>query len=121
MPLGPKDAYDRITRTSTTWGNLRAKKSFAGLSLEKFNALVAPSVSVRTTIARLDNELIAAQNQRDEADRVSLDAVQLVVNGIKGDPEEGEDGELYEALGYVRKSERKSGLHRAGKTTAPSA
>jgi len=121
MPLGPKDAYDRITRTSTTWGNLRPKKSFAGLSLEKFNALVAPSLSARATIARLENEQIAAQNQRDEADRVSLDALQLVVNSIKGDPEEGEDGELYEALGYVRKSERKSGLHRAGKTATPSA
>ena len=33
----------------------------------------------------------------------------LVVNAVKGDPAEGEDGELYEAMGYVRKSERSTG------------
>ena len=121
MPLGPKEAYDRITHTSSTWENLRPKKSFAGLSLEKFNDLVAPSISTRATISRLENELIAAHSQRDTADLVSLDALQHVVNSVKGDPEEGEDGEFYEALGYVRKSERKSGLHRVGKTAAPSA
>jgi len=120
MPLGPKEAYDRITHTSSTWENLRPKKSFAGLSLEKFNALVAPSISTRATIARLESELIAAQSQRDTADLVSLDALQHVVNSVKGDPDEGENGDFYEALGYVRKSERKTGLHRAGKTHTPS-
>ncbi len=35
-----------------------------------------------------------------------------VVNGVKGDPAFGEDCDLYEAMGYVRKSERKSGLSR---------
>lgn len=47
-----------------------------------------------------------------------LALIGLVVNAVKGDPEEGEDGEFYEALGYVRKSERKSGLSR-GKKPAP--
>ena len=32
---------------------------------------------------------------------------------------ESEDGELYEAMSYVRKSERKSGLTRAKKTPLP--
>jgi hypothetical protein len=44
--------------------------------------------------------------------------VQLVVNGVVGDPTFGPDSALYEAMGYVRKSERKSGLTRKGKKTA---
>ena len=36
-----------------------------------------------------------------------------MVNAVKGDPAEGDNGELYEAMGYVRKSERHSGLHRS--------
>ncbi len=36
----------------------------------------------------------------------------LVVNGIIGDPNFGPDSDLYEAMGYVRKSARKSGLTR---------
>jgi hypothetical protein len=121
MPLAPKEAYDRITRGLTAWENLRPQKTFAGMSLDKFRELIAPSLAARATIARLENELIAAQNQRTDSDQVSLDALLLAVNAIKGDPTEGEDGELYEAMGYVRKSERKTGLHRNSKTTTPSA
>jgi len=34
------------------------------------------------------------------------------VNAVRGDPAETAKGEFYEALGFVRESERKSGLHR---------
>jgi hypothetical protein len=34
------------------------------------------------------------------------------VSAVKADPEEGPDGELYGAMGFVRRSERKSGLRR---------
>lgn len=117
MPTAPKEAYDRITSTGTAWETLRADKIFANLTLEKYRALIAPSLTSRATIARLENELLAAQNQRDDADKVSLAAQQLVIAAIKGDPDEGEDGVLYEAMGYIRKSERKTGLHRGTKTT----
>jgi hypothetical protein len=39
-----------------------------------------------------------------------------LVNGVLADPTEGPDSALYEAFGYTRKSERKSGLTRASKT-----
>jgi hypothetical protein len=65
-----------------------------------------------TELATSRRQRVAAQNKRDVADKASVAAIQLVVNAVKGDPEEGEDGEFYEALGYVRKSERSSGLHR---------
>jgi hypothetical protein len=107
---------DRIAQVTSAWETLRSNKSFAGMNLDQFRGTVAPSLSARQTIAHLENEAIAAQNQRDEADRKSMAAILLVVNAIKGDPQEGEDGELYEAMGYVRKSERKSGLSR--KSTA---
>ena len=91
------------------------------MTLDQFNEKTAPSLTARATIARLENELIAAQNQRDDADQVTIETLKLVVNAVKGDIDEGEDGELYEAMGYVRTSERKSGLARrskAGVTTA---
>jgi hypothetical protein len=117
MPSNPREMNDRITRTQSAWETLRPQKTFAGMSLDQFREKLAPSLAARATIARLENELIAAQNQRDDADATSLEAIQLVVNAVKGDPDEGEDGELYEAMGYVRKSERRSGLSRKAKTT----
>ena len=34
------------------------------------------------------------------------------MNAVVGDTDEGNDSPLYEALGYIRKSQRKSGLKR---------
>jgi hypothetical protein len=112
MPLAPKKTEVRLNETLNAWQTLRPNKAFGGMTLDQFKARLKPSFDSRATIAALDNQLLAAQNQRDDADADSLAAINLVVNSVKGDPQEGEDGEFYEALGYVRKSERKSGLRR---------
>ncbi|MFH1500157.1 MAG: hypothetical protein ABII82_20310 [Verrucomicrobiota bacterium] len=117
MPNNPRQSEKRINQVLIAWKTLRPTKTFAGFSYEQFETLVQPCLDTRATIAALENQLIAAQNQRDDADRTALDTIALVVNAVKGDPDEGDDGELYEAMGYVRKSERKSGLRR-GKTAA---
>ena len=45
--------------------------------------------------------------KRTSIDEISLDAANRAVNGAKADPKEGEDGELYAAMGFVRKSHRR--------------
>jgi len=118
MPYNPKTNYERFTRCEAAWATLRPEKSFAGISLDDFRAKIAPCLAARATIARLDNELLAALHQRDTADTAAHEALLLLADAIKGDPEEGPDGELYEALGYVRRSDRKSGLSRKTKVEA---
>ena len=81
---------------------------------------VQPSKDARAAISGLEKQMTGALNARDDADKVSNAQVLLVVNAVKGDPAEGEDGELYEAMGYMRNSERKSGLRR-GATLAKAA
>lgn len=49
---------------------------------------------------------------RDAADAAFSSKAQLVVAGVLADPTEGPDSALYEALGYTRKSERRSGVTR---------
>jgi hypothetical protein len=76
---------------------------------------VKPSLDVRTELA--DN---AARNVGLKAKRAVVDAasnalIQRVVAGVKSDPAQGEDGVLYAAMGFVRKSERGSGLTRRSK------
>jgi hypothetical protein len=60
----------------------------------------------RATLADLRGQAAAARTRCHDADVVLADAAQGIINAIKGDPQEGEDGELYVALGYVRKSSR---------------
>jgi hypothetical protein len=66
----------------------------------------------REKIASLRRQLEAAKKKRQECDAASADVCAKVVNAARGDIEYGEDSALYKALGYVPKSERKSGLRR---------
>jgi hypothetical protein len=119
MSSSPKENLDKINAVTSAWETLRPEKTFAGMTLAQFKTKVKPSLDARTAVAAAENQLIAAQDQRDDADEVSISAIQFVVHAVKGDPDEGEDGELYEALGYVRKSERSSGLHRGPGAAKP--
>jgi len=112
---------EKLAAVLKAWKDLRPTKSFAGMTLEQFTAEVKPSLDARDEIATLENKVIEACDQRDDADKVSMEKVLLVVNAVKGDPTEGEDGELYDAMGYVRKSARKSGKTNKKKTNTPPA
>ena len=110
MPDGPKEIGEKIASVLKAWADLRPAKSFAGMTLAQCTAKIQPSLDARATIGKLEDQMTAALVERDTADVESVKIILLVVNAVKGDVTEGEDGELYEAMGYVRKSERASGL-----------
>ena len=115
MRKAPKDVKAKIDQTVKAWETLAPTARFGGMALGEFEAAVLPSQTTRDTLTTLEQQMTAALDARDAADEVSLTKVQLVVNGVVGDVAFGEDSALYEAMGYVRKSERKSGLTRKGK------
>lgn len=115
MGNAPKSNYEKIQKVLSAWKTLRAAKSFSDMTLAEFEKQISPSKTTRETITDLENQLKAAHSKRDEADDAGLIIAQAVVNAVKGDRTEGENGELYETMGYVRKSERKSGLQRKSK------
>ena len=117
MPSSPKETAERIAQVTGAWDNIAADKSFAGMTLAKFKLKVQPSQDCRANIERLQTELQVEQDKRDLADAVSAEAIQQVVKAVAGDVEFGDDSPFYEALGYVRKSARKSGLKRPRKIT----
>ena len=118
MPLSPKMTEEKINEISSAWKNLAADKTFAGMTLDQFKKLIKPSTDARATLQDLENQVSAAQNAREDADVETNRLIALVVNSVKGDVQFGEDSPLYEAMGYVRKSDRKSGLSR-GKKVKP--
>jgi hypothetical protein len=54
-----------------------------------------------------------------EAENTLLAKSYLIVSEVLADPTEGPDSALYEAMGYRRRSERKSGLTRKRKPPTP--
>ena len=110
MPISSKDALVKMDNVTQAWSKLRPGKSFAGLTLEQYLAAIKPSHDVRGEIVESEVRLQSAQARRVTVDETTLKVVQRIVNAVKADPEEGDDGELYVAMGYVRKRDRKTGL-----------
>jgi hypothetical protein len=111
----PKITLEKLNNIIKGWETLAPDKSFGGMTLAQFKAAVKPSFDARDELTALENQVQSKQIARDNADAESLRLLQLVVNGVVGDPEEGPDSDLYDSFGYTRKSERKTGLTRKKK------
>ena len=112
---GPQDTADRFTRMIDAWGQYAPDRTFGGLTLDQFKTIAQPAFDARAQIKALEDQMPPLINTRDAADAAGNAKAQLVVNGVIGDVEFGPDSSLYEAMGYVRKSERKTGLTRKKK------
>jgi hypothetical protein len=112
----PKDTLEKLNRVISGWETLAHDKSFGGMTLAQFKVGVKPSLDTREELRVLENQIQSKQIEREGADDESLRLVQLVVNGVVGDPEEGPDSDIYAAFGYTRTSERKTGLTRKKST-----
>ena len=85
----------------------------------QYKARVQLSREARALVANLQQQLDAAKNQLKGTDKENLALEKNVARAIAGDPNYGEDSDLYEGTGRVRKSERKTGLTRKKKTEEP--
>jgi hypothetical protein len=99
---------------TNAWETLAPTKTYGRMTVTDFKALITPAKAARARLADLETQMTQALNDRDAADAVFLAKAQQVVNGVLADPSEGPDSSLYEAMGYTRKSERRSGLTRKG-------
>jgi hypothetical protein len=115
--LSPKKALERLEKFENALNQQAPAAKFGGIDTPVYSGQVQLSRDARAAVVNAENQLKAANNNRDDTDAEGLRQAQLIVNGVIGDPLFGPDSSLYEAMGFVRKSERKSGLTR--KTTEP--
>ena len=120
MSKGQKSKYDQVKQIVAGWEKIRASKTLDGQTLAQFTAAkLKPCNDARDVMAGLKLQKIAAANAIKKADEAAYAAAQDIVKAVRADKSEGgDDGDLYEAMGFVRRSERKSGLSRK-KTAEP--
>ncbi len=109
------NVIDRIEDISAAWRALALDSKFAGMTLEEFKAAVMPPETLRADIKALEKQLEGKKTARSDADKAAGAILELVIDSVRGTPGFGRDSDLYRACGYVRKSERKSGLSRRPK------
>jgi hypothetical protein len=108
----PKDNEIKMKKVLNALKTIAPGKSFGGMTDATFEVVVGDSLAPRQRLVEIADEEIEQQTIRESADEITMKKVELIVAGIIADPEYGSDSALYEACGYVRKSERKSGLTR---------
>lgn len=114
----PNRSVGKAGQVSVAWQQHAPAASFAGMTLEEFREKISASQTTREEVAAAEANLRGFIAARAAADLATRDAVSLVVNSIRGNPEFGANSKLYRACGYITYGERASGLTRRGTTTA---
>jgi len=104
-----RDVATRYFEVKGAWLKRRPHKKFFGLTPEEFELRAKAYLEARDEIAALEAQLAHAVSRRDVAAIPLADLVESVVSAVKGDPEEGHNGALYSAMGYVPKNQRSTG------------
>lgn len=112
MINAPKSIEERYNRFLNALKTLAPTKTFAGYTVAELQAQAGDSDSPRNALITLEENKRQAIVTRDNADAVTMQMCDEIVKAVIADKEYGDDSALYEALGYVRKSDRKSGLTR---------
>jgi hypothetical protein len=115
------DIYTKAVVVLDAWAERRANKTFFGMAVDDFRKIVDRSAAARTELTALEEQVREAMKRRDAADEITRRAVIRVVNGVKGDPTEGEDGDLLRSMGYVPHSARGSIVSAARRNKAKAA
>ena len=89
---------------------------FNGIKQNDFQTEIEAAAADDAAIADLEFELKMNQGVRDDKYKALDQQRSKVGLGVAGDPAYGNDSPLYGAMGFVRKSEKKSGLTRKKKT-----
>jgi hypothetical protein len=108
---------ERIQTFRAAWRELAPEATFAGMTLAEFEVASAAPLNLPDEIVALEKQLEGKKTERSKADAAAVELLDLLVNSVRGTPGFGQDSALYRAFGYVRKSERKSGLTRKGTAT----
>jgi hypothetical protein len=117
--INPKKVMERSETVLNAFEQLAPNAVFGGLKLSDYLAQVNFSRDDRNALDDIEDLKTQALIKRDKTDERTMEATDLVINGVVGDPNYGPDSALYEAMGFVRKSARKSGLTRKKKVVTP--
>jgi hypothetical protein len=115
MANSPKENEEKINRAIRALKDLAPDKKFGNKGLAELETQAVESFAPRRRLAEIANEETEQIALRENGDKKTLKMIDQIVAGIEADDDYGKDSALYEAFGYKRSSQRKSGLTRKKK------
>ena len=101
------------------WSGCCPDTQFGGVTFQHHQSGLQSYRSAEAKVGWYENQLDGARSERD-LERDALNELnQRCVHGLLADPTHGDDSPLYGQWGYIRRSERSSGLTRPGDELPP--
>ena len=120
MPLNNKQVRERVSKMSNAWAQGAPNATFKGIARATFDADIQAAAADDQEIADMDAQIRMKRTARDEKYKKLSDDSIKVRDGVEGHADYGSEHPIYEAMGFVRPSDRKSGLTRKKTGPAPS-
>ena len=111
MGVNVKKIREDCNQMSAGWEQA-ADVEFNGIKKADFDAERAEATALDNEIEDDEAAIRAKKDRRDDKYRSLGDKRTKVGQGVAGNKDYGDDSPLYGSMGFVRKSERKSGLTR---------
>lgn len=99
----------KMDRVETGWKQNAGDDQFAEMTAAEYGIEIEKSREVRRQIEATQSQLDELTSRIDIIDKANLELTELVVNGVRSSRKHGSDSPLLSSMGYVRKSERKTG------------
>jgi len=118
MKLNNKNKMKKINLVTNAWEQIAPEATFGGFTLDQYKTAMAPALESQARIAALLAELEGERQKFNINSDACYRIATQMASSVKGDVKFGDDCPLYSAMGYTRRSNRKSGLTRKGAATA---
>jgi hypothetical protein len=107
----------------SSWLEFAPDVTFAGLTLAQFEDKSKTPLNARKSIREVQTKLRGLLLDRDKADELLNQDLILIAHAIRGNELFGEDCAFYRSLGFIPKSERRTGTgaRKKAELTAPAA
>jgi len=110
---------NKIVRVGDAWKSSAPEATFGNMTLDQFDEQVKPALDSHDRVNYLIAELVKEKKLLADNIKGCVGVAKRAVNGMLAHPDFGYDSPLYAAMGYTRKSDRKTG--RTWKTKAAAA
>lgn len=112
-----KTVKEKCNTMNDAWVEGGRGVTFNGIDQPTFQAAIDAAAADDAAIADLEAEIKMKRDVRDDKYKALDQDRSKIGMGVAGDPAYGNDSPLYGAMGFVRKSERASGLTRKRRPT----
>ncbi|MDQ4122845.1 MAG: hypothetical protein M3209_15520 [Acidobacteriota bacterium] len=107
-----REVREQCARMNDAWTEGAPTVTFNGITQTAFAADIAAAAAADAEVGDLEAQLNMKRDERDTKYAALNEKRSKVGLGVAGNPDLGNDSPLFGAMGFVRKSERASGLTR---------